>query len=59
VDLEVADPGNLANIDPKLQQHFRDAQILLRPVGNTLLPPYCVTLDDLTAVYDSILAIPN
>jgi adenosylmethionine-8-amino-7-oxononanoate aminotransferase len=32
------------------------ADVLLRPLGNTLyvVPPYCVTRDDLTLVYDTI-----
>jgi adenosylmethionine-8-amino-7-oxononanoate aminotransferase len=32
------------------------ADVLLRPLGNTLyvMPPYCVTRDDLTLVYDTI-----
>jgi adenosylmethionine-8-amino-7-oxononanoate aminotransferase len=41
-----------------LQSYFRDAHVLLRPLGNTLyvLPPYCVTDEDLKVVYDAIAA---
>ena len=58
MDLEVPDAGYLAQIGPKLQACFREARILLRPLGNTIyvLPPYCVTAEDLTMVYDAIAA---
>lgn len=37
-------------------QFFLDRGILLRPLGNTLyiLPPYCVTVEQLQQVYDAI-----
>ncbi len=36
------------------------AGIYLRPLGNTvyILPPYCITADQLRAIYDFILSIP-
>ena len=56
MDLKVSDAGYLSGIGPKLQSHFRDAGVLLRPLGNTIyvLPPYCVTTNDLEIVYDAI-----
>jgi adenosylmethionine---8-amino-7-oxononanoate aminotransferase len=58
MDLKTSDPGYLSQLGPKLQAHFRDARVLLRPLGNTIyvLPPYCVTSEDLDVVYDAIEA---
>jgi adenosylmethionine-8-amino-7-oxononanoate aminotransferase len=57
-DLKVRDPGYLAGIGPRLLAFFAKRDLLLRPLGNTIyvLPPYCVTQDDLDAVYDAIAA---
>lgn len=40
----------------ELYQHFMKAGVFLRPLGNTLylLPPYCITRDQLEQVYNSI-----
>jgi adenosylmethionine-8-amino-7-oxononanoate aminotransferase len=56
LELEVKDPGYLAEAGPKLYEYFRSRGLLLRPLGNTiyLMPPYCSTLDDLDAAYDAI-----
>jgi len=56
LDLRADDPGYLAGIGPRLQAFFRERDLLLRPLGNTIyvLPPYCVTLDDLDLVYAAI-----
>lgn len=56
MDLKAADAGYLAEIGPRLQEFFRGANVLLRPLGNTLyvLPPYCVTSEDLENVYNAI-----
>ncbi|MGE3148240.1 MAG: adenosylmethionine--8-amino-7-oxononanoate transaminase [Pseudorhodoplanes sp.] len=56
LDLVVRDAGYLADIGPRLLSFFRDANILLRPLGNTIyvLPPYCATAADLDLVYDAI-----
>jgi adenosylmethionine---8-amino-7-oxononanoate aminotransferase len=58
MDLKVADTGYLAQIGPRLHSFFSERQVLLRPLGNTIyvLPPYCVTDDDLCAVYEAIAA---
>ncbi len=44
-----------------LHQYFFERKILLRPLGNTLyvLPPYCVTDDELNYVHESILQLPR
>jgi adenosylmethionine-8-amino-7-oxononanoate aminotransferase len=56
MELKASDAGYLSKLGPKLQSHFRDAGVLLRPLGNTIyvLPPYCVTTDDLEAIYNAI-----
>jgi adenosylmethionine---8-amino-7-oxononanoate aminotransferase len=56
LDLTVPDGGYLAEIGPKLQAFFRDRNLLLRPLGNTIyvMPPYCVTAADLNEIYVGI-----
>ncbi len=58
LDLKVPDAGYLANVAPELIKFFHAQGVLLRPLGNTIyvLPPYCVTAQDLDLVYDAILA---
>jgi adenosylmethionine-8-amino-7-oxononanoate aminotransferase len=58
LDLKADDAGYLAEIGPRLHAFFRERQILLRPLGNTIyvLPPYCTSDDDLAAIYDAIAA---
>lgn len=57
MDLKVGDAGYLAGIGPKLLTHFNRQDILLRPLGNTIyvMPPYCVTLQDIERVYGAII----
>ena len=56
LDLKVADAGYLAHVAPDLIQFFHAKGILLRPLGNTIyvLPPYCVTADELDLVYNAL-----
>jgi adenosylmethionine-8-amino-7-oxononanoate aminotransferase len=56
LDLKVSDPGYLAGLGPELARFFLERGILLRPLGNTIyvLPPYCITPDELGAVYQAI-----
>lgn len=56
MEVPVADRGYLAAIGPELLRHFRERDILLRPLGNTIyvMPPYCIGDDDLDAVYAAI-----
>jgi adenosylmethionine---8-amino-7-oxononanoate aminotransferase len=58
LDLKSDDAGYFAHIGPKLQESFREARVLLRPLGNTIyvMPPYCITEDDLGVVYEAIAA---
>jgi adenosylmethionine---8-amino-7-oxononanoate aminotransferase len=58
MDLKTSDPGYLSQLGSQLQSHFRNARVLLRPLGNTIyvLPPYCVTSQDLEIVYGAIEA---
>jgi len=56
LDLEVPDRGYLASVGPKLSAVFRERDLLLRPLGNTIyvMPPYCITGAELDLVYDAI-----
>jgi adenosylmethionine---8-amino-7-oxononanoate aminotransferase len=56
MDLRTPDPGYLAAIGPQLKASFKDSNVLLRPLGNTIyvMPPYCVTREDLDIIYDAI-----
>lgn len=58
VAFEVGDEHGsyLSTAGPALLKHFRDRDVLLRPLGNTIyvMPPYCTTNDQLTAVYAAI-----
>lgn len=56
VDLRTKDADYLADIGPKLQAFFRERNLLLRPLGNTIyvMPPYCVTAADLDEIYAGI-----
>jgi adenosylmethionine-8-amino-7-oxononanoate aminotransferase len=58
LDLKVPDPGYLAGLGPELAKFFAGRGLLLRPLGNTIyvLPPYCVTPEELDLVYDAIRA---
>jgi adenosylmethionine-8-amino-7-oxononanoate aminotransferase len=58
LDLNADDAGYFARIGPRLQECFREARVLLRPLGSTIyvMPPYCVTENDLHVVYDAIAA---
>lgn len=51
-----AGEGYLAGIGPRLLAFFRDRDLLLRPLGDTVyvMPPYCIDDRDLDAIYDAI-----
>lgn len=57
LDLKTRDTGYLAGIGPRLHAFFKDRNLLLRPLGNTIyvMPPYCVTAGDLDEIYAGIL----
>ncbi len=48
--------GYLAGIGPALFGFFRDRDLLVRPMGNTVyvMPPYCIGEDDLDRIYAAI-----
>ncbi len=56
LDVAVPDGGYLAGVGPRLYDAFLKRDLLLRPLGNTIyvMPPYCITADELSAVYDGI-----
>jgi len=51
-----AEGSYLATLGPTLLAHFRDRDLLVRPMGNTVyvMPPYCIGDDDLARVYAAI-----
>lgn len=55
-DIAAADGGYLSQLGPRLLASFTRQDILLRPLGNTiyLMPPYCISPDDLDAVFSAI-----
>ena len=48
--------GYLDDLAPRLMAFFRERGVLLRPLGNTVyvMPPYCITDDQLSQVWDAI-----
>ncbi len=48
--------GYLSDLQPRLYDAFLAQNLLLRPLGNTvyILPPYCVTKEDLNDIYTGI-----
>jgi adenosylmethionine-8-amino-7-oxononanoate aminotransferase len=48
IDVVTPDGGYLSTLGPRLLAHFREADMLLRPLGNTVyvLPPYCLNEAD-------------
>ena len=48
--------GYLSQLGPQLLAHFRDHDLLLRPLGNTVyvMPPYCIDDADLDRLYAGI-----
>lgn len=56
IELRVPAAGYLAELGPRLYQFFLGRDVLLRPLGNVVyvLPPYCISRDELDAVYDAI-----
>ena len=46
----------LSDLGPRLLKRFRAADLLLRPLGNTVyvMPPYCITPDQLARVWSEI-----
>lgn len=55
-EIEDVAPGYLSAVGPRLLAFFRDRNLLLRPLGNTVyvMPPYCIDETDLDAIYAGI-----
>lgn len=58
IDVVARDAGYLSALAPQLLAMFRDADVLLRPLGNTIyvLPPYCLDAADHARIEDAITA---
>ncbi|RWB84054.1 MAG: adenosylmethionine--8-amino-7-oxononanoate transaminase [Mesorhizobium sp.] len=56
LDLRVGKAGYLAEVGPRLRAFFLERGLLVRPLGNVVyvLPPYCVTSDELDRLYAAI-----
>ncbi|MEP9375580.1 adenosylmethionine--8-amino-7-oxononanoate transaminase [Aquabacter sp. CN5-332] len=56
LDLKVPGAGYLAEAGPKMRAFFLEQGLLVRPLGNVLylMPPYCVTADELDRLYAAI-----
>jgi adenosylmethionine---8-amino-7-oxononanoate aminotransferase len=55
-DIIVSEQGYLSGIAPRLLGWFRDHDLLLRPLGNSvyIMPPYCIDDTDLGKLYKGI-----
>ncbi|RWF83151.1 adenosylmethionine--8-amino-7-oxononanoate transaminase [Mesorhizobium sp.] len=56
LDLRVGSAGYLAEVGPRLRAFFLERGLLVRPLGSVIyvLPPYCVTSDELDRLYDAV-----
>ncbi|OSM00453.1 adenosylmethionine--8-amino-7-oxononanoate transaminase [Magnetofaba australis] len=56
LDIVAEDAGYQAEIGDRMKRFFREKDLLIRPLGNTLylLPPYCVTPEQLHRGWDAI-----
>ncbi len=56
IDLKATDEGYLSQIRDKAYNYFLGRGIILRPLGNVIyiLPPYCITDNELGLVYAAI-----
>jgi adenosylmethionine-8-amino-7-oxononanoate aminotransferase len=52
-ELDGGEGQYLSALGPRLLAHFRERDVLLRPLGNTIyvMPPYCITDAELDRVY--------
>lgn len=57
VELGDADGTYLSDLGPRLLGFFRERDLLLRPLGNTIyvMPPYCIAEGDLARLYAAIV----
>ena len=56
IELRAANTGYLSTLSPRLYRFFLSRGVLLRPIGNVVyvLPPYCISSDELDWIYDVI-----
>ncbi len=56
LELDVPAGGYLSEAGPTLRAFFKQNDVLLRPLGNViyLMPPYCITAEELGRTYDLI-----
>lgn len=56
VEFETSDAGYFSHLKPLLYSFYLERGVLLRPLGNVVyvLPPYCITRDELNRVHDVI-----
>lgn len=56
IELKTSDAGYFSAIKPRLYRFFLERGVLLRPLGHVIyiLPPYCISAEDLDCVYDVI-----
>lgn len=56
LDLIVPSGGYLADVGPRMRRLFRERGLLIRPLGNViyLMPPYCVSAEELGRAYEAI-----
>lgn len=61
LDLVVPAGGYLAEVGPRMRRLFRERGFLIRPLGNViyLMPPYCLTADELGRAYDAIYEVAS
>jgi adenosylmethionine-8-amino-7-oxononanoate aminotransferase len=53
MELEQTAGSYMSTLGPRVMTFFRDRDVLLRPLGNSVyvMPPYCISDDDLARVY--------
>jgi adenosylmethionine-8-amino-7-oxononanoate aminotransferase len=58
LEIETSDGGYLSGVAPRLKAVFRERDLLLRPLGNTVyvMPPYCIEDADVAALHAGIAA---
>lgn len=56
VEIGTRADGYMAQIAPALLGFFRERNLLLRPLGNTVyaMPPYCINDADLKSIHDAV-----
>ena len=61
MEFGASDSAYLSGLGPRLLAFFRDQDLLLRPLGNTVyvMPPYCIDECDLDLIYDTIAQAAN